>query len=337
MPQLSRPILGITMGDPAGIGPEITIRSLSSVDIYRCCRPVVVGDSKVLVQEKKAYDLKPEIRILQSVSDAGFEYGTIDLLDLDNVDIERLKMGEVQAMAGRAAYEYIEEGVKLALKGEIHGLVTAPINKEALNKAGYPFAGHTEILAELTGTRCYAMMLVTEKLKVVHVTTHIPLSKVARQITKDRVLETILLADQAMKMLGESRPRIGVAGLNPHSSDGGLFGNEEETKIKPAIAEARKRGLNVDGPVSADTLFMKAVGNVYDVTIAMYHDQGHIPVKLLGFEAGVNMTLGLPIIRTSVDHGTAFRHARKRIGANPNSLIEAIKIAGKSAQIKEGI
>lgn len=337
MPQLFRPILGITIGDPAGIGPEITIRSLSSVDVYRCCRPVVVGDSKVLAQEKKAYDLKPKIRILQSISDARFECGTIDLLDLDNVDIEHLKMGEVQAIAGKAAYEYIEEAVKLALKGEIHGIVTAPINKEALNKAGYPFAGHTEILAKLTGTRYYAMMLVTEKLKVVHVTTHIPLSKVARHITKNRVLETILLANQAMKTLGESRPRIGVAGLNPHSSDGGLFGNEEETKIKPAIVEARKRGLNVDGPVPADTLFLKAVRNIYDVAIAMYHDQGHIPVKLLGFEAGVNMTLGLPIIRTSVDHGTAFRHARERIGANPNSLVEAIKIAGKSVQIKEGI
>jgi 4-hydroxythreonine-4-phosphate dehydrogenase len=325
------------MGDAAGIGPEITIRSLLLKEIYHCCRPIVIGDTKVLSQERDAYKLKTRIQATNSVSDASFEYGTIDLLDLNNIRIEHLKMGEVQAMAGKAAYEYIEKGVQLALDGEIHGIVTAPINKEALNKGGHHYQGHTEILAKLTETKRYAMMLIAEKLKVVHVTTHIPLGKVAEQITKKRVMETIELANQAMKTLGDSHPKIGVAGLNPHSSDGGLFGDEERTKIEPAVTEAREKGIDVEGPVPADTLFLKTVRGVYDVAIAMYHDQGHIPVKLLGFEAGVNMTLGLPIIRTSVDHGTAFRHARERMGANPDSLIEAIRIAAKTAQAKYSI
>jgi 4-hydroxythreonine-4-phosphate dehydrogenase len=322
------------MGDPAGIGPEITIRSLSLEEIYRCCRPIVIGDAQVLSQERDAYTLKTSIQAVSSVADAGFEYGTIDLLDMNNIQLECLKMGEVQAIAGKAAYEYIEKGIQLALDGKIHGIVTAPINKEALNKAGYHYQGHTEILGKLTKSKRYAMMLIAEKLKVVHVTTHIPLGKVAEEITKNRVSETIDLTNQAMKTLGNNHPKIGVAGLNPHSSDGGLFGDEERTKIKPAIVEARERGINVEGPIPADTLFLKTVRGEYDVAIAMYHDQGHIPVKLLGFEAGVNMTLGLPIIRTSVDHGTAFRHARERIGANPNSLIEAIRVAAKSAQAK---
>ncbi|UCD73715.1 MAG: 4-hydroxythreonine-4-phosphate dehydrogenase PdxA [Candidatus Bathyarchaeota archaeon] len=325
------------MGDAAGIGPEITIRSLLLKEIYHYCRPIVIGDVKVLSQERDAYRLKTRVRAANSVSDARFEYGTIDLLDLNNIQIEHLKMGEVQAMAGKAAYEYIEKGVQLALDGEIHGIVTAPINKEALNKGGHYYQGHTEILAKLTETKRYAMMLIAEELKVVHVTTHIPLGKVAEQITKKRVMETIELADQAMKTLGNNHPKIGVAGLNPHSSDGGLFGDEERTKIEPAVTQAIERGINAEGPVPADTLFLKTVRGVYDVAIAMYHDQGHIPVKLLGFEAGVNMTLGLPIIRTSVDHGTAFRHARERIGANPDSLIEAIRIAAKTARAKYSI
>lgn len=334
MCQAFRPILGITMGDPAGIGPEITIRSLSLRETYSLCRPIVIGDAKVLVQEKNAYNLEPKIHAVHGVADAGFEYGTIDVLDLDNVPLGDLKMGEVQATAGKAAYDYIEKGVNLALSGEIDAIVTAPINKEALNKAGYHFSGHTEILAELTATKKYAMMLIAEKLRVVHVTTHIPFKRVTRQITTARVLETIGLAEQAMKTLGNDRPRIGVAALNPHASDGGLFGDEEESKIRPAIEEARKRGIDAEGPVPADTLFLKTARGIYDVAVAMYHDQGHIPVKLLGFEAGVNMTLGLPIIRTSVDHGTAFRHARERLGADPNSLVEAIRVAAKSAQVK---
>jgi len=332
--QASTPILGITMGDPSGIGPEITIRSLSLRETYSCCRPIVIGDAKVLAQEKDAYNLEPKIRAVHSVQDARFEYGTIDVLDLDNVRLEDLRMGEVQVMAGKAVYEYIQKGVSLALSGEISGIVTAPINKEALNKAGYSFSGHTEILAELTGTKKYAMMLIAGKLRVVHVTTHIPFKRVVNQIVKTRVLKTIELADQAMKNLGNDYPKIGVAALNPHASDGGLFGDEEETKIRPAIEEARKKGINAEGPIPADTLFLKVARGIYDVAVAMYHDQGHIPVKLLGFEAGVNVTLGLPIIRTSVDHGTAFRHARERMGADPNSLIEAISVAAKSAQVK---
>jgi 4-hydroxythreonine-4-phosphate dehydrogenase len=322
------------MGDPAGIGPEITIRALSLKNLYDQCRPIVIGDFGTLIQEKKAYGLEPEIGAVDNIVDAQFKYGTIDLLDLNNVRIEELRMGETQSMAGKASYEYIKKGVELAINGEIQGIVTCPINKEALNKAGFPYPGHTEILAELTGSREFAMMFLTPYLRVILVTIHQPLRKACNLIRRDRVLKTIELAYKALKSMDISNPRIAVAGLNPHASESGMFGREEIEEIEPAVRLAKKAGLNVVGPIPPDTAFWRAKKGDFDLVVAMYHDQGCIPIKLIGFEVGVNITVGLPIVRTSVDHGTAFRHARERIGANPNSLVEAIKVATKMSQEK---
>ncbi len=336
LPQRFKPILGITIGDPAGIGPEITIRALSLKKLYGQCQPIVIGDRNILTQEKRAYNLEPEIRVVDTISDALFEYGTIDLLDLNNVRIEELRMGETQPMAGKASYEYIKKGVELAIDDEIQGIVTCPINKEALNKAGYPYPGHTEILAELTSSREFAMMFLTPDLRVILVTIHQPLRKACDLIKRDRIFKTIELAYEALKGMDISNPRIAVAGLNPHASESGMFGREEIEEIEPAVELAKKAGLNVVGPIPPDTAFWRAKKGDFDIVVAMYHDQGCIPIKLLGFEVGVNMTVGLPIIRTSVDHGTAFRHARERAGANPNSLVEAIKVAVKLVQEKYG-
>jgi len=260
-----------------------------------------------------------------------FEYGRIDLLDLNNVQVEHLRMGQVQAIAGKAAYEYIEKAVNTALSGKIEGIVTAPINKEALNKAGYLYPGHTEILAELTGCRDFAMMFLTPQLRVILVTIHQSLKKAIDLIKKAKIFKTIKLAHETLRSMGVSEPRIAVAGLNPHAGESGMFGTEDLEEIEPAVKQAKNIGFNVTGPIPPDTAFWRAKQGGFDVVVAMYHDQGCIPIKLLGFEVGVNMTVGLPIIRTSVDHGTAFGHARERIGANPNSLIEAVKVAAKLA------
>ena len=339
-----KPIVGITMGDAAGIGPEIIAKALSLREIYETCRPVVIGDADVMREGIKVARVNLEINPIKELSEARFEHGIIDVLDLNNVRVKDLEAGKPQAMAGKASVEYIEKAVELALRGEIHAVATAPISKEAINMAGYKYAGHTELLAHLTGTRDYAMMLTAGPLKVIHVTTHVPLSEVSRMIKKERVLKTIRLAHQIMRKLGFSNPRIAVAGLNPHRGEGGLFGTEEIYEIKPAVEQARNEGINVEGPLPADTVFVKAKGGAYDAVVAMYHDQGHIPIKLLGLEwneerkewtmvSGVNITIGLPIIRTSVDHGTAFRKAGKGT-ANPQSMIEAITLAAKMVEAK---
>jgi len=336
-----KPIVGITMGDAAGIGPEIIAKALSLREIYETCRPVVIGDADVMREGIKVARINLEINPIKELSEARFEHGIIDVLDLNNVRVKDLEAGKPQAMAGKASVEYIEKAVELALRGEIHAVATAPISKEAMNMAGYKYAGHTELLAHLTGARDYAMMLTAGPLRVIHVTTHLPLSEVSRMIKKERVLRTIRLAVLIMRKLGFSNPRIAVAGLNPHCGEGGLFGKEEIEEIIPAVESARREGLNVTGPLPADTVFIRAKGGEFDIVVAMYHDQGHIPIKMLGLEwdeakkrwvsvGGVNITVGLPIIRTSVDHGTAYGKAGRREGtANPQSLIEAIKTAAK--------
>jgi len=340
-----KPVIGITMGDAAGIGPEIIAKALSLMEIYEICRPVVIGDANVMREGIKVAHVQLKINSIKEVSDARFEYGMIDVLDLKNIKINELKMGKPQAMAGKASVEYIERAVELALRGEIHAIATAPISKEAINMAGYKYAGHTELLAHLTGTKNYAMMLIAGPLRVIHVTTHISISEVPKMIKKERVLKTIRLAYDVMRRLGFSNPRIAVAGLNPHCGEGGLFGREEVEEITPAVESARKMGLNVVGPLPADTVFVRARGGEFDIVVAMYHDQGHIPIKMLGLEwdeakrrwvsvGGVNVTVGLPIIRTSVDHGTAYGKAGRREGtANPQSLIESIKMAAKLAKV----
>jgi len=337
----AKPIVAITLGDPAGIGPEIVVKSLVLQEIYDICNPVVIGDASV-VKEALRITLKDlVINIVSSVGECLFEHGVIDVYDLKNIDGSKVEYGKLSAECGRASGEYIEKAIKLALAREVDATVTAPINKEALNKGGFHYQGHTEFYATLTNTKKYSMMLVHDNLRIIHVTTHIALREVCDRIKKDRVYEVIKIAYDTCRALGIANPRIGVPGLNPHAGEGGLMGKEEEFEIIPAIEMAKKDGINVEGPIPPDSLFQKVKGSFYDIGLAMYHDQGHIPIKMVGFEwdarrknwksvCGVNVTLGLPIIRSSVDHGVAFGKAGKGI-ASADSMIQAIKVAVQMA------
>ncbi len=329
------PIIGITMGDAAGIGPEVVAKALTHKELYDICRPIVVGDAGVMKNAVSFVKSNMNVRAVDDPAKGKYEFGTIDVLDLHNIDISKLEIGKVQAQAGKASLEYIETGVKLTKENKLNALCTASINKEAIRKAGAQFPGHTELLANLTGTKEVTMLLVAGNVRVFHVTIHVPLSKVPSLITPESVLETVRLAHNSLKGLGIADPKIAVAGLNPHASDGGLFGTEEREKIAPAVEAANKEGMKAFGPIPPDTVFLRANKGEFDGVVAMYHDQGHIPVKLLGFDTGVNVTIGLPIIRTSVDHGTAFDIAGKGI-ADERSMVEAIKLAAKMAQVKMG-
>lgn len=342
---IQKPILGITMGDPASIGPEITVKALSDPEIYRVCRPLVVGD-KCMMEKACAITGCEAIRIhtVETPAEAVFTPGVIDVIDMHLVDADTLPVGQVSAAAGEAAFQYVVKVITLALNHEIDGTVTNALNKEAIHLAGHPYSGHTEIYADLTGTKQYTMMLAHEDLRVVHVSTHVSLREACDRVKKDRVLEVIRIAFQACRDLGIEEPRIGVAGLNPHSGESGLFGREEIEEILPAIEQARLEGINADGPVPPDTIFPKARGGWYDMVVAMYHDQGHIPLKMAGFVfsrkegkwesvSGVNITLGLPIVRVSVDHGTAFDQAGCGT-AQPSSLRNAIEYAARLAPRK---
>jgi len=303
-----RPILALTMGDAAGIGPEICAKALSVEEIYEICRPLVVGDLGAMRMGTDVGRVRLELNPVEGVHDALFEWGAIDVLNLGNIDVEELIMGVPQAMAGRASVEYVVRAAEMAMAGDVDAVVTAPLNKEAMNMAGFHYAGHTELLAELSGTRDYVMMLLAGSLRVVHVTTHVPLREVPDLITRDRVLQIV--------------------------------------SITPAIDDARKLGLDAEGPIPADTVYGKAAGGAYDIVVAMYHDQGHIPVKFAGFKweadeggwgsvSGVNVTVGLPFIRTSVDHGTAYGKAGRREGtANPESMMDAMRIAVRMVQAR---
>jgi 4-hydroxythreonine-4-phosphate dehydrogenase len=334
------------MGDAAGIGPEIIAKAFNLEEVYQVCRPLVVGDAGAMKMGMEVAKLSLVIKRVDSPVDGLYKQGTIDILTLDNIDISSLIMGRPQSMGGKASVEFVVKAAEMAIRDEVDGIVTAPLNKEAMNMAGYKYPGHTELLAELANTQDYAMMLIAGNLRVVHVTTHVSLREVPDLITKEGVFKKIRIAQEAARSLGFERPRIGVSGLNPHSGEGGLFGREEIEVITPAINEARKSGILVDGPVPPDTVFSKAVGGIYDVVVAMYHDQGHIPVKLQGFRfdeatekwedvSGVNITVGLPFVRTSVDHGTAYGKAGRREGtANPQSLVDAIKTAAQMAEVR---
>ncbi|NDL66658.1 4-hydroxythreonine-4-phosphate dehydrogenase PdxA [Clostridiales bacterium F-3ap] len=324
------------MGDPASIGPEITAKVLDGPGIYDKCKPLIIGDAAVM---EKALEIvqKTHLKInpINDINAALFEQGTIDVYDLGLVDVSKLELGRVSPMAGEAAFQYVKKAIELALAGEVDATVTNALNKEAINIAGHHYSGHTEIYAELTGTDKFTMMLAHENLRVVHVSTHVSLREACDRVKKERVLDVIRIADQACKNLGIGQPKIAVAGLNPHSGENGLFGKEEIDEIIPAIEAAVGEGIHAEGPIPPDTVFSKARGGWYDIVVAMYHDQGHIPLKVVGFVydkeaskwdavAGVNITLGLPIIRTSVDHGTAFDQAGKGI-ANELSLENAIE------------
>ena len=342
-----KPVIAITLGDPAGIGPEIIAKTLVDESIYDMCYPLVVGDSFTMKMGIEIARVKLDINPIEHPNSARYKHGTIDLIDLKNIEPEKLKMGQAAAMTGKASPEYVIHAADLALNKEIDAIVTAPLNKEAMHMGGYNYPGHTELLAERSGVKNYAMMLATGKLRVVHVTTHIPFRDIPKHLTPEKIHSTIHIANNACKSLGINKPRIAVAGLNPHSGDGGLFGDEEERIIIPAIKRSVDEGLNVDGPVPPDTVFGKALGGQYDVVVALYHDQGHIPIKLLGMKyhestrkwesvSGVNITLGLKFIRTSVDHGTAYGKAGRKEGtANPGSLKEAISYAVQMANAQK--
>ena len=301
------------------------------------CRPLVIGDRSVMAATLKLLHSRLELRAVRSPAECQFSPGVIECLDLGNVDAAHLAKAAVSAEAGRAAYAYIETAVKLCQSRQIDGMVTAPVNKEALAAAGVQHSGHTEILARLSGTADFAMLLMGKELKVIHVTTHVALRRVPDLVTRERVSKVIRLAQHTMQSLGHPRPKIAVCGLNPHAGEEGLFGDEEKTQIIPAVEAARREGLDVYGPLAADTLFSRARGGEFDIVVAMYHDQGHVPVKTVGFTydekagtwtglSGVNVTVGLPFLRVSVDHGTAFDRAWKGI-ANPESMVEALDVA----------
>lgn len=322
-----KPIIGITMGDAAGIGPEIIVKSFQHQEIYDRCNPLVIGDASILLRALGITNLSSELElnVITAVAEAKFSPGVIDCIDLALLDKE-IPFGEVNGAAGNAAYEYIAKAVELAQHGQITAICTAPLNKAALHLGGRNFPGHTEILAELTETKDYSMMLVTPHLRVIHLTTHVGLRRAIELITPERTLRVIELADQTLRKAGIIDPSIAVCGINPHAGENGLFGEgEEEEKLVPAITAARQRGINATGPYPADTLFYRAIRGDFDIVVACYHDQGHAPIKVLGIETGVNITVGLKggIIRTSVDHGTAFDIAGTGI-ADEQSMLAAI-------------
>ena len=335
-----RPVLGISIGDPAGIGPEITVKALARSEVYDRAVPVVYADRLVLEHGLKVTGKGLALHPVKGPGEALGRPGTVDFIEAGVIKQDGdYAYGKTGVKSGDAAFQYVLKALKDAQARTVDAVVTCPINKEAINLAGHHFAGHTEIFADYTNTKNYGMLLSARNgegsLNVIHVTTHVSLRKACDLITKDRVLDTIRLADQALVLMGGEKRRIAVAGLNPHSSENGLFGDEECAAIIPAIEEARAEGLDAGGPYPPDTVFVKALGGAFDIVVAMYHDQGHIPLKLLGFTygkkvtvtfSGVNTTIGLPVIRTSVDHGTAFDIAGKNLSSE-DSLMDAIDMA----------
>jgi 4-phospho-D-threonate 3-dehydrogenase / 4-phospho-D-erythronate 3-dehydrogenase len=319
------------MGDPAGVGPEVIIKALAHHRPYEVCRPLVIGDVKRLEIAARILKSSKPIRAVSELKEARFDYCEIECLDLALVP-EETAFGRLSAACGEAAFRFLERAIQLAVEGSIDAICTAPLNKEALHLAGHRYPGHTEILAELTGTREVSLMLVGPKLKIVHVTAHVGLAEAIRRIDAALVERTIARGREML--LGAGEPRIGVCGINPHAGENGIFGEgEEEEKIAPAIESCKRKGWLVEGPLPADTLFYLAASGRFDLVVAMYHDQGHGPFKVLGIEDGVNVTAGLPIVRTSVDHGTAFDIAGTG-KADERSMLAALRLAAELAKLR---
>ena len=331
-PDPSRPpIIALTLGDPAGTGPELILKALAQPEVRSLARILVVGDAVTLDRAQRYAGTTLRINSALAWEAVQFDEDAISVLDLQNVDFARFQLGQVDAMCGQAAYDAIRTATELALAGHVGAIVTSAINKAALNAAGHHFDGHTGLLAHLCGSPGATMMLVADRLRVSHVSTHLSLRDAINRVRPTRILKVLRLTHDAVRQLGIERPRLAVAGLNPHASEGGLFGNEEEKFISPAIAQARAAGLDVHGPFAGDTIFFRASQGEFDAAVAMYHDQGHVAAKMLGIWRGVNVTLGLPIIRTSVEHGTDFANAGTGRG-DPRSLIEALKLAAAMAR-----
>jgi len=325
---MEKPIIGIPLGDPAGVGPEIVVKALRNKDIYEACRPLVIGDLNVLRQAAGFCSQTPCFNTVDAPEEGKFQCGTIDLIDLHNVDTGELVIGKIQPLGGRAAFEYIKKAVELALAGHTDAIATTPINKESLKAAHVDYIGHTEILAGLTNTTDPLTMFEVKGMRVFFLSRHVSLRRACDMVTKERLLDYIARCSQALKRLGVKEGTMAVAGLNPHSGEHGLFGTEEVEQIEPAVQEAQRLGYNVVGPVSADSVFHLALQGRYNSVLSLYHDQGHIATKTLDFERTIAVTNGLPFLRTSVDHGTAFDIAGTG-RASEVSMTEAILLAAK--------
>ncbi len=331
-----RPVVAITMGDPVGIGPEIIVKALSEHFLYKICRPLVLGDVRVLAHTSERLNAGVRCHDIEKEGAGVYNYGTIDVLNLSDLNPETFRYGKPSPATGAAMVKYITEAIDMAMEKSVGAIATAPINKLAMHTAGFDFDGHTEILAQRTGTSDYVMMLAGKRLRVSLVTIHCALSEVARRLSAQKIFTTIRITEQALRERFRIKaPRIAVAGLNPHAGEGGLFGDEESRVISPAVQAAREAGINVTEPLPPDTLFHHAQKGEYDAVVCMYHDQGLIPFKMIHFSDGVNLTLGLPIVRTSVDHGTAYNIAGKG-KADPRSLIAAVKMAAEHGMLQNG-
>ena len=326
MTQASKPAIAITMGDPCGIGPEVVVKALADPKVYASCRPVVVGNLYAMEQAVKLTGLPLKIRESDDPSSAGRDPASVDVVDIHNLNPEDIAVGKITPACGKAAMEWVTKAGELALAGVVDGLATAPLNKEAASLAGYQSIGHMELLQEMSGTKTVATMLMAKNLRVVHLTTHRSLRLACDYVKHGRILEFLELTHASFVTYGFPNPSIGVAALNPHGSDGGLLGDEEQNEIAPAVEDARSKGIDAIGPVPADIVFHQAIQGRYDVVLCMFHDQGHIPVKVYGFEESITANLGLPFVRTSVDHGTAFDIAGKGI-ADHLSMLESIRLA----------
>ena len=326
-----RPLIAITMGDPAGIGAEVSLKALLDPQIYVMCRPLVMGTLAVLEHIRDVLQSGQRLRAVASPGEGQYTPGMVDVLDLSAEHPGPFPLGVAAKENGAAAVAYVEKAIALALAGDVDAIATAPINKEAMRAAGFPYDGHTELLAHQTGTKVYTMMLASGDFRVFHVSTHVSLRGAIERAKRARVSQVIELAYREIQRMGVAEPRLAVAGLNPHAGEHGLFGDEEMHEISPAVEDARARGWNVVGPVSPDTVFARAKRGDFDGVVAMYHDQGHIPFKMTEFELGVNVTVGLPIIRTSVDHGTAYDIAGKGV-ADPKNMVQAIALAADMAR-----
>ena len=326
-----KPAIAITMGDPCGIGPEVVVKALADPRVYASCRPIVIGNTYAMNQAVRATGLPLAIRETDDPIGAGEYPATVDVVDIHNLNPEDILVGQLSVPCGKAAMEWVTKAGELALAGIVDGIATAPLNKEAAAMAGYESIGHTELLQELSGARIVPTMLMSKNLRVVHLTTHRSLRVACDYVKKDRILDFLQLTHDSFVKWGFPNPRIAAAGLNPHNSDGGLLGNEEADEIAPAVAAARERGIDAVGPIPADSVFHQAISGRYDAVLAMFHDQGHIPVKVYGFEESVTANLGLPFVRTSVDHGTAFDIAGQGI-AQHVSMLESIRLAVELAR-----
>lgn len=327
---MKKPLIAVPLGDPAGIGPEIVVRSIADRELFAAANCIVIGDQKVVDRAIRITGEDVRIHVTEAPEDGDYREGVLNLIDLDNIDMAQFAFGRISAMCGRAAFEYIEKSIRLAMDGNVDAVATTPINKESLHAAQIPYIGHTEIFGALTGTEDPLTMFETNGMRVFFLTRHLSMRDMLDQIKKERIVDYVIRCTQALRRLGVTEGTMAVAGLNPHSGEHGLFGWEEVNEIEPAVEELKTMGYDVAGPVPADSVFHQTAIGKYNSVLSLYHDQGHIATKTLDFDRTISITNGMPILRTSVDHGTAFDIAGKGT-ASAVSMKEAIRLAAKYA------